>query len=131
MKKYTLLMLLCFSSWLFAATQPPVGYPALQCDKYRTSQADILATIKMFGANPQGLGVQECAGVSCGANQTCCQIAGSEKYVCCPFPNASCCGDGHSCCPSGYTCTPNEHVYYCVPNSNDVASRNATNNNQK
>ena len=125
MKKYTVLLLLCFSSWIFAATQSPVGYPALQCDKYRTSQSDILATIKKFGASPQGIGVKSCGGgVLCPSDQTCCQIAGTSQHVCCPFPNASCCGDGHSCCPSGYACTPNQGVFYCVPNTNDAESQN-------
>ena len=48
-------------------------------------------------------------GVSCPNNSTCCPEP-TSGYACCPFPEASCCGDGIHCCPEGYTCHLKEGV---------------------
>lgn len=38
----------------------------------------------------------------CPDDYTCCIALGG--YLCCPLPEAVCCGDGINCCPSGYIC---------------------------
>ena len=40
----------------------------------------------------------------CPNRNTCCFIANSKEYGCCPLHDAVCCTDGKHCCPSGYTC---------------------------
>ncbi|XP_043089783.1 granulin a isoform X3 [Puntigrus tetrazona] len=41
---------------------------------------------------------------SCPDYTTCCFIAKSNKWGCCPLPNAVCCKDGEHCCPTNYKC---------------------------
>ncbi|XP_073713412.1 granulin a isoform X2 [Misgurnus anguillicaudatus] len=44
------------------------------------------------------------AHTSCPDHTTCCLIAKTSKWGCCPLPNAVCCKDGDHCCPAGYEC---------------------------
>lgn len=41
-------------------------------------------------------------GSTCPGTTTCCLT--NSGVGCCPYENASCCGDGLHCCPSGYMC---------------------------
>ncbi|XP_052406891.1 granulin a isoform X4 [Carassius gibelio] len=41
---------------------------------------------------------------SCPDYTTCCLIAKTNKWGCCPLPNAVCCTDGEHCCPANYKC---------------------------
>ncbi|KAI7803277.1 granulin a isoform X2 [Triplophysa rosa] len=41
---------------------------------------------------------------SCPDHTTCCFITKTNKWGCCPLPNAVCCSDGEHCCPTGYKC---------------------------
>ncbi|XP_040046250.2 granulin a [Gasterosteus aculeatus] len=41
---------------------------------------------------------------SCPQSNTCCFMAESQKWGCCPLPKAVCCSDGNHCCPTDYTC---------------------------
>ncbi|XP_051745692.1 granulin a isoform X48 [Ctenopharyngodon idella] len=44
------------------------------------------------------------AHTSCPDHTTCCLIAKTNKWGCCPLPNAVCCTDGEHCCPAHYKC---------------------------
>ncbi|XP_048059707.1 granulin a isoform X11 [Megalobrama amblycephala] len=44
------------------------------------------------------------AHTSCPDYTTCCLIAKTNKWGCCPLPNAVCCTDGEHCCPAYYKC---------------------------
>ncbi|XP_042581187.1 progranulin-like isoform X1 [Cyprinus carpio] len=44
------------------------------------------------------------AQMSCPDHTTCCLIAQTNKWGCCPLPNAVCCTDGAHCCPANYKC---------------------------
>ncbi|KAM9424628.1 granulin b isoform 2-T2 [Pholidichthys leucotaenia] len=44
------------------------------------------------------------AQTSCARDTTCCFIEKTQKWGCCPLPNAVCCADHEHCCPQGYTC---------------------------
>lgn len=46
------------------------------------------------------------AQTSCPKDTTCCLMGESQKWGCCPLPNAVCCKDENHCCPSGHTCEP-------------------------
>uniref|UniRef100_A0A3B4XZU2 Granulins domain-containing protein n=1 Tax=Seriola lalandi dorsalis TaxID=1841481 RepID=A0A3B4XZU2_SERLL len=52
------------------------------------------------------------AHTSCPQYTTCCFMASSQKWGCCPLPEAVCCADGNHCCPTHYKC--NEHQTSCV-----------------
>ncbi|KAG7515014.1 hypothetical protein JOB18_047598 [Solea senegalensis] len=41
---------------------------------------------------------------SCPRDTTCCFMDGTQKWGCCPLPNAVCCNNGNHCCPFGHTC---------------------------
>ncbi len=41
-------------------------------------------------------------GSQCPGTSTCCLTP--QGVGCCPYENASCCGDGLHCCPNGYNC---------------------------
>uniref|UniRef100_A0A673HB86 Granulins-like n=1 Tax=Sinocyclocheilus rhinocerous TaxID=307959 RepID=A0A673HB86_9TELE len=41
---------------------------------------------------------------SCPDHTTCCLVAKTNKWGCCPLPNAVCCTDGEHCCPANYEC---------------------------
>uniref|UniRef100_A0A673HB42 Granulins-like n=1 Tax=Sinocyclocheilus rhinocerous TaxID=307959 RepID=A0A673HB42_9TELE len=41
---------------------------------------------------------------SCPDHTTCCLVAKTNKWGCCPLPNAVCCPDQEHCCPKGYRC---------------------------
>ncbi|KAM4716099.1 granulin b isoform 2-T2 [Anableps anableps] len=43
---------------------------------------------------------------SCPKDTTCCFMERTQKWGCCPLPEAVCCKDGNHCCPSGHTCDP-------------------------
>lgn len=49
---------------------------------------------------------------SCPRHTTCCFMASSQKWGCCPLPEAVCCSDGDHCCPAHYKC--NERGTSCV-----------------
>ncbi|XP_058508664.1 granulin a [Solea solea] len=49
---------------------------------------------------------------SCPKFTTCCFMASSQSWGCCPLPEAVCCTDGSFCCPAQYTC--NEGKRSCV-----------------
>ncbi|KAK2916272.1 hypothetical protein Q8A67_000646 [Cirrhinus molitorella] len=40
----------------------------------------------------------------CPEHTTCCLTAKTNKWGCCPLPNAVCCTDGEHCCPANYKC---------------------------
>ncbi|KAG1967858.1 progranulin [Pimephales promelas] len=44
------------------------------------------------------------AHTSCPEHTTCCLIVKTNKWGCCPLPNAVCCTDGEHCCPAHYKC---------------------------
>ncbi|XP_056100164.1 granulin a isoform X2 [Rhinichthys klamathensis goyatoka] len=44
------------------------------------------------------------AQTSCPEHTTCCLIVKTNKWGCCPLPNAVCCTDGEHCCPAHYRC---------------------------
>ncbi|MFT7809522.1 Granulins precursor-like [Arapaima gigas] len=44
------------------------------------------------------------AHTSCPKDNTCCYMRKSNKWGCCPLPNAVCCENGEHCCPHGYHC---------------------------
>ncbi|XP_067238020.1 granulin a isoform X2 [Chanodichthys erythropterus] len=44
------------------------------------------------------------AHTSCPDYTTCCLIAKTNKWGCCPLPKAVCCTDGEHCCPAYYKC---------------------------
>ncbi|XDV13212.1 hypothetical protein PO909_001678 [Leuciscus waleckii] len=44
------------------------------------------------------------AHTSCPDHTTCCLIVKTNKWGCCPLPNAVCCTDGEHCCPAHYKC---------------------------
>ncbi|XP_068439394.1 granulin b [Clinocottus analis] len=46
------------------------------------------------------------ARTSCPRETTCCFMAGSRRWGCCPLPQAVCCEDGLHCCPAGHACEP-------------------------
>uniref|UniRef100_A0A3Q3F0H4 Granulin b n=1 Tax=Labrus bergylta TaxID=56723 RepID=A0A3Q3F0H4_9LABR len=46
------------------------------------------------------------AQTSCPKDTTCCFMDKTQKWGCCPLPNAVCCKDGNHCCPSSHTCEP-------------------------
>ncbi|XP_028268541.1 granulin a [Parambassis ranga] len=48
--------------------------------------------------------VQCDAHTSCPRYTTCCFMASTQKWGCCPLPKAVCCADGDHCCPSNYKC---------------------------
>ncbi|XP_070778918.1 granulin a [Enoplosus armatus] len=48
--------------------------------------------------------VQCDAHTSCPQGTTCCFMATSQKWGCCPLPEAVCCADGNHCCPTHYKC---------------------------
>nr|XP_043906826.1 granulin a isoform X1 [Solea senegalensis] len=52
------------------------------------------------------------AHTSCPKFTTCCFMASSQSWGCCPLPEAVCCTDGRFCCPAQYTC--NEGKRSCV-----------------
>lgn len=45
---------------------------------------------------------------SCPESSTCCFMTSTQKWGCCPLPNAVCCSDGDHCCPSNYKCDESE-----------------------
>ncbi|XP_015248492.1 PREDICTED: granulins-like isoform X1 [Cyprinodon variegatus] len=47
---------------------------------------------------------------SCPLETTCCFMAASKKWGCCPLPKAVCCTDGSHCCPEGYKCNEEENT---------------------
>ncbi|GAA6229846.1 granulins-like [Lates japonicus] len=49
---------------------------------------------------------------SCPDSTTCCFMASSQKWGCCPLPDAVCCADGAHCCPTHYKC--NEEQTACI-----------------
>lgn len=49
---------------------------------------------------------------SCPRSSTCCFMKSSQKWGCCPLPQAVCCSDGNHCCPTDYRC--NEIDTSCV-----------------
>uniref|UniRef100_A0A665TPF0 Granulins domain-containing protein n=1 Tax=Echeneis naucrates TaxID=173247 RepID=A0A665TPF0_ECHNA len=49
---------------------------------------------------------------SCPRDTTCCFMTASQKWGCCPLPEAVCCADGNHCCPTNYKC--NEEQTSCV-----------------
>ncbi|KAM4531106.1 granulin a [Odontesthes bonariensis] len=49
-------------------------------------------------------GIQCDAHTSCPQHTTCCFMASSKKWGCCPLPKAVCCADGDHCCPNNYKC---------------------------
>uniref|UniRef100_A0A671X506 Granulin a n=1 Tax=Sparus aurata TaxID=8175 RepID=A0A671X506_SPAAU len=42
---------------------------------------------------------------SCPHSSTCCFMKSSQKWGCCPLPEAVCCDDGNHCCPAEYKCS--------------------------
>ncbi|XP_070704425.1 granulin a isoform X2 [Pempheris klunzingeri] len=52
------------------------------------------------------------AHTSCPQSTTCCLMTSSQRWGCCPLPDAVCCADGNHCCPTHYKC--NEHMTSCV-----------------
>ncbi|XP_028286498.1 granulin b isoform X2 [Parambassis ranga] len=58
------------------------------------------------------------AQTSCPRDTTCCFMDKTQKWGCCPLPNAVCCKDGNHCCPSGHTCEP--HRSSCSRGSNVI-----------
>ncbi|XP_023269731.1 granulins-like [Seriola lalandi dorsalis] len=61
----------------------------------------------------ENMGTIQCdAHTSCPQYTTCCFMASSQKWGCCPLPEAVCCADGNHCCPTHYKC--NEHQTSCV-----------------
>nr|XP_046160168.1 progranulin-like isoform X1 [Oncorhynchus gorbuscha] len=44
------------------------------------------------------------AHTSCPKDATCCFMKSTQKWGCCPLPQAVCCADGEHCCPKDYTC---------------------------
>ncbi|KAM6904810.1 granulin a [Xenentodon cancila] len=55
-------------------------------------------------ADRDGGGVKCDSQTSCPRYSTCCIIASTKKWGCCPLPEAVCCADGSHCCPSLYKC---------------------------
>ncbi|XP_023149019.2 granulin a isoform X3 [Amphiprion ocellaris] len=49
---------------------------------------------------------------SCPQSSTCCFMAASQRWGCCPLPQAVCCADGSHCCPQYYKCK--EQTTSCV-----------------
>uniref|UniRef100_A0A3P8TVE3 Granulin a n=1 Tax=Amphiprion percula TaxID=161767 RepID=A0A3P8TVE3_AMPPE len=49
---------------------------------------------------------------SCPQSSTCCFMAASQRWGCCPLPQAVCCADGNHCCPQYYKCK--EQTTSCV-----------------
>ena len=47
---------------------------------------------------------------NCESSETCCKLAHSDSYGCCPQRDAVCCSDGMHCCPSGFTCDPGSGI---------------------
>ncbi|XP_028978944.2 granulin a isoform X2 [Esox lucius] len=41
---------------------------------------------------------------TCPKDTTCCFIKSTQKWGCCPLPQAVCCADGEHCCPKDYKC---------------------------
>ncbi|XP_045069369.1 progranulin-like isoform X2 [Coregonus clupeaformis] len=41
---------------------------------------------------------------SCPKDATCCFMKSTQKWGCCPLPQAVCCADGEHCCPKDYIC---------------------------
>uniref|UniRef100_A0A3B5A706 Granulins domain-containing protein n=1 Tax=Stegastes partitus TaxID=144197 RepID=A0A3B5A706_9TELE len=44
------------------------------------------------------------ARTSCPDSTTCCFMTASQRWGCCPLPQAVCCADGSHCCPHQYKC---------------------------
>ncbi|XP_064843790.1 progranulin-like isoform X2 [Oncorhynchus masou masou] len=44
------------------------------------------------------------AHTSCPKDTTCCFMKSTQKWGCCPLPQAVCCADGEHCCPKDYIC---------------------------
>uniref|UniRef100_A0A8C7CLP7 Granulin a n=1 Tax=Oncorhynchus kisutch TaxID=8019 RepID=A0A8C7CLP7_ONCKI len=44
------------------------------------------------------------AHTSCPKAATCCFMKSTQKWGCCPLPQAVCCADGEHCCPKDYIC---------------------------
>ncbi|XP_070958364.1 progranulin-like isoform X2 [Oncorhynchus clarkii lewisi] len=44
------------------------------------------------------------AHTSCPKDATCCFMKSTQKWGCCPLPQAVCCADGEHCCPKDYIC---------------------------
>ncbi|KAM8844812.1 granulin a [Spinachia spinachia] len=54
---------------------------------------------------PEEEEVVQCdAHTSCPRSNTCCFMAESQRWGCCPLPEAVCCSDGNHCCPTDYKC---------------------------
>uniref|UniRef100_UPI0037E9B7E7 granulin a n=1 Tax=Semicossyphus pulcher TaxID=241346 RepID=UPI0037E9B7E7 len=49
---------------------------------------------------------------TCPPSTTCCFMKSSQRWGCCPLPEAVCCSDGNHCCPKNYKC--NERQTTCV-----------------
>lgn len=49
---------------------------------------------------------------TCPQSSTCCFMAASQRWGCCPLPHAVCCPGGVHCCPQNYKC--NEDRTSCV-----------------
>lgn len=55
---------------------------------------------------PQSIGAVLCEDghASCPVHSSTCCLGLSNKYFCCPLPNAVCCADGIHCCPQCFSC---------------------------
>eukprot|EP00035_Acanthoeca_spectabilis_P017692 m.372006 g.372006 ORF g.372006 m.372006 type:complete len:394 (-) comp16686_c1_seq14:4568-5749(-) len=71
----------------------------------------------------------------CPASATCCRSMFSQNMLgCCPWANATCCGNGLTCCPSGTKCVDNKPAGYpswgfvttCEPTDSLSAAGNVT-----
>lgn len=50
-------------------------------------------------------GVVQCdAHTACPESTTCCFMKSSQRWGCCPLPQAVCCSNGVNCCPKNYKC---------------------------
>uniref|UniRef100_A0A3B4DG06 Granulins domain-containing protein n=1 Tax=Pygocentrus nattereri TaxID=42514 RepID=A0A3B4DG06_PYGNA len=97
------------------------NFRTLACDKGDTS-VPMAMVVKAFGRPAQrkeneevkvekkpkkneGNGSIQCdEHHSCPDHTTCCFISKTQKWGCCPLPNAVCCKDGEHCCPEQYKC---------------------------
>ncbi|XP_068434669.1 granulin a [Clinocottus analis] len=52
------------------------------------------------------------AHTSCPQSSTCCYMSLSQKWGCCPLPQAVCCTDGNHCCPADYKCDVFQNTCY-------------------
>ena len=57
----------------------------------------------------------------CPGWSTFCKAPLSENDGCCPYSNATCCGDGQHCCPAGFKCDTD--AGWCVNEQNPTYKR--------